>query len=118
MGALSSSDASQFEDWEAIEGAIASGSDEHLALTPLGRHLARLPVHPRLGKMLVYGTLFGCLGERRRVLNSSFKSGVLGHVFSSSFGGVYAGTRFSPLFFFSSIYTNFGDFLRKRLVSF
>ena len=45
-----------------MEAALASGSDETLALSPLGRHLARLPVHPRLGKMLVYGTLFGCVG--------------------------------------------------------
>jgi len=45
-----------------VEAALASGSDEKLALAPLGRHLARLPVHPRLGKMLVYGSLLGCVG--------------------------------------------------------
>lgn len=45
-----------------MEAALASGSDEKLALAPLGRHLARLPVHPRLGKMLVYGSLLGCVG--------------------------------------------------------
>jgi HrpA-like RNA helicase len=30
-------------------------------LTPLGKHLARLPVDVRLGKMLIYGTLFKCI---------------------------------------------------------
>ena len=30
-------------------------------LTPLGRALARLPVSPRLGKMLLFGALFQCL---------------------------------------------------------
>lgn len=29
-------------------------------LTPLGRLLARLPIEPRLGKMLVLGAVFGC----------------------------------------------------------
>lgn len=27
----------------------------------LGRHLAALPLPPRIGKMLLYGVLFGCL---------------------------------------------------------
>jgi ATP-dependent RNA helicase DHX57 len=30
-------------------------------LTPLGRHLARLPVDVRLGKMLIFGCLFKCI---------------------------------------------------------
>ena len=36
--------------------------DERDELTPLGRILARLPVEPRLGRMLVLGTIFqaGC----------------------------------------------------------
>ena len=33
-------------------------SDE---LTPLGHHLADLPVDARLGKMMLYGAVFGCL---------------------------------------------------------
>ena len=52
------------------EGAIASAlrslaeldaidaSDE---LTPLGHHLAELPVDARLGKMMLYGAMFSCL---------------------------------------------------------
>lgn len=32
-----------------------------LVLTPLGAHLAQLPVEPRLGKMLVYACVLGCL---------------------------------------------------------
>ncbi|EDW58749.2 uncharacterized protein Dvir_GJ18398 [Drosophila virilis] len=34
--------------------------DANDELTPLGRLLARLPVEPRLGKMLVLGAVFGC----------------------------------------------------------
>ncbi|KAK2151742.1 hypothetical protein LSH36_353g09030 [Paralvinella palmiformis] len=30
-------------------------------LTPLGHHLAALPVNVRIGKMLIYGAIFGCL---------------------------------------------------------
>ena len=30
-------------------------------LTPLGQHLAALPVNVRVGKMLVYGAMLGCL---------------------------------------------------------
>lgn len=33
--------------------------DDNDELTPLGRILARLPVEPRLGKMLLLGTIFG-----------------------------------------------------------
>eukprot|EP00172_Hildenbrandia_rubra_P000450 Plantae.Rhodophyta-Hildenbrandia_rubra.ctg12197.p1 GENE.Plantae.Rhodophyta-Hildenbrandia_rubra.ctg12197~~Plantae.Rhodophyta-Hildenbrandia_rubra.ctg12197.p1 ORF type:complete len:886 (+),score=151.91 Plantae.Rhodophyta-Hildenbrandia_rubra.ctg12197:344-2659(+) len=32
-------------------------------LTPLGRHLALLPVDAKLGKLLVYGAIFGCLSS-------------------------------------------------------
>lgn len=32
-----------------------------LPLTPLGSHLAKLPVDPHLGKMLIYASVFGCL---------------------------------------------------------
>lgn len=35
--------------------------DEHENLTTLGRTLSKLAVHPRFGKMLVYGVLLGCL---------------------------------------------------------
>ena len=30
-------------------------------LTPLGLHLATLPVSVRVGKMLIFGAIFGCL---------------------------------------------------------
>jgi len=51
---------------ESIASALASlaeldavdASDE---LTPLGRHLAELPVDARLGKMILYGAMFSCL---------------------------------------------------------
>ncbi|KAL3133848.1 hypothetical protein ABBQ32_008317 [Trebouxia sp. C0010 RCD-2024] len=39
-------------------GAIQEGTE---ALTKLGRHLAALPLAPRVGKMLLFGVMFGCL---------------------------------------------------------
>lgn len=33
------------------------------SLTALGYHLATLPVHPKQGKLLIYGALFGCFEE-------------------------------------------------------
>lgn len=39
-------------------GAIQEGTE---ALTKLGRHLAALPLPPRVGKMLLFGVMFGCL---------------------------------------------------------
>ena len=35
--------------------------DPDEALTPLGRHLAQMPVDARIGKMLLFGALLGCL---------------------------------------------------------
>ncbi|XP_053557253.1 ATP-dependent RNA helicase DHX29 [Bombina bombina] len=32
-------------------------------LTPLGQHLAALPVNVKIGKMLIFGAIFGCLDE-------------------------------------------------------
>ena len=39
-------------------GALRSDSED---LTPLGAHLAMLPMEPAIGKALVYATLFNCL---------------------------------------------------------
>lgn len=36
-------------------------NDAEPSLTPLGHHLANLPVNVRLGKMLIYAAMFGCL---------------------------------------------------------
>ena len=30
-------------------------------LTPLGHHLANLPVNPRIGKIILFGAMFSCL---------------------------------------------------------
>ncbi|CAK9017343.1 unnamed protein product [Durusdinium trenchii] len=53
---------------EAVERAIralvaigALENDSQLRLTPLGFHLAHMPVDARIGKMLVYGSLCKCL---------------------------------------------------------
>ena len=39
----------------------AAGKKAAVELTPLGFHLAQLPVHPRIGKMLIFGSIFRCL---------------------------------------------------------
>jgi HrpA-like RNA helicase len=46
---------------ELCQMGALSVEDGHEKLTPLGRHLSRLPVDARLGKMLIYGAIFGCL---------------------------------------------------------
>eukprot|EP00455_Lapot_gusevi_P006024 TRINITY_DN12576_c0_g1_i2.p1 TRINITY_DN12576_c0_g1~~TRINITY_DN12576_c0_g1_i2.p1 ORF type:complete len:353 (+),score=89.35 TRINITY_DN12576_c0_g1_i2:57-1115(+) len=38
-----------------------SAFDAYHQLTPLGQHLARMPLDVRLGKMLIYSAMFGCL---------------------------------------------------------
>lgn len=45
----------------AAAGAEGSEAAAAEALTPLGRHLALLPLEPRLGKLLVMGACLGCL---------------------------------------------------------
>ncbi|PCH34268.1 nucleoside triphosphate hydrolase protein [Wolfiporia cocos MD-104 SS10] len=54
-------------DIVAMDKALAvlrdlSAIDQNEEVTPLGRHMAMLPVDLRLGKMLVLGTIFKCLG--------------------------------------------------------
>lgn len=44
-------------------GAIRGGRKQAVALTPVGRRLARLPVDPRLGRMLLEAERLGCLRE-------------------------------------------------------
>ncbi|XP_051512420.1 ATP-dependent DNA/RNA helicase DHX36-like [Myxocyprinus asiaticus] len=51
---------------KAIELAIThlmdlNALDRNEELTPLGFHLARLPVEPHIGKMILFGALLGCL---------------------------------------------------------
>ena len=41
--------------------AIGALAPEGEALTELGRHLAAFPLPPQVGKMLLFGSLFGCL---------------------------------------------------------
>lgn len=41
--------------------------DQEETLTPLGWHLARLPVHPAAGKLLLLGCMFGCLDRAASV---------------------------------------------------
>ena len=44
-------------DGESAEESLLVSSE----LTALGFHLATLPVDPRVGKMMIYGSLFGCV---------------------------------------------------------
>jgi HrpA-like RNA helicase len=39
---------------------VCSAISADIGLTALGFHLATLPVDPRVGKMMIYGALFGC----------------------------------------------------------
>jgi HrpA-like RNA helicase len=52
-------------DHESLEAKQAASSCGDLGvtseLTALGFHLATLPVDPRVGKMMIYGSLFGCI---------------------------------------------------------
>lgn len=48
-------------DVGAIERSEEKGTTQHDQLTPLGQHLAKLPVDCRLGKMLIFSTLFQCV---------------------------------------------------------
>lgn len=50
----------------AVDAAVCLLTDigalgERERLTPLGKHLAALPLHPRVGKMLLFAALFQCL---------------------------------------------------------
>ncbi|XP_021366519.1 ATP-dependent RNA helicase DHX36-like isoform X2 [Mizuhopecten yessoensis] len=49
--------------------------DENENLLPLGHHLARMPVDPKSGKMILFGAMFGCLDPICTIAASlSFKS--------------------------------------------
>jgi HrpA-like RNA helicase len=41
-------------------GALVPVADENFRLTPLGFHLSRLPMDPKVGKVLIVGCLLGC----------------------------------------------------------
>ncbi|MFZ1411694.1 MAG: ATP-dependent RNA helicase HrpA [Micropruina sp.] len=49
-------------------GAVEDGRGRHVRLTEVGRVLARLPVDPRLGRMLVEAERQGCLREAQVVV--------------------------------------------------
>lgn len=52
------------EEEEGPQMAAGANVEELLhALTPLGVHLAMLPLDCRVGKMLIYGAVFGCLDD-------------------------------------------------------
>ncbi len=60
-----------------LNAALDSGVDhtsERWSITPLGFHLAALPVNPRIGKLILYGLLFHCLDPMLTVAASLEKS--------------------------------------------
>ncbi|XP_050682198.1 ATP-dependent DNA/RNA helicase DHX36-like [Leptidea sinapis] len=54
-------------DWAISHLQKCGALDDRETLTPLGWHLARLPVHPAAGKLLLLGALFGCLDRAASV---------------------------------------------------
>jgi HrpA-like RNA helicase len=48
-----------WDDGQDQTTTYEQGLDVLTSLTALGYHLATLPVHPRVGKMMIYGALFG-----------------------------------------------------------
>ena len=47
----------------SLQGKEDITSAEEQRLTPLGRHLANFPVDVRIGKLMIYGSVFGCLSS-------------------------------------------------------
>jgi ATP-dependent RNA helicase DHX36 len=68
LGAVENKWSDELADSNQLSESEKSGECgcEHLSvrteLTALGFHLATLPVEPRIGKMMIYGSLFGCIG--------------------------------------------------------
>ncbi|KAF7731529.1 hypothetical protein EC973_009293 [Apophysomyces ossiformis] len=60
---------------QTLQEVQALSSDESQTLTPLGAHLAHLPVDVHIGKMILFGAIFRCLDPVLTVAASlSFKS--------------------------------------------
>ncbi len=60
-----------------LNAALDSGvqhSPDRWSITPLGYHLAALPVNPRIGKLILYGILFHCLDPMLTIAASLEKS--------------------------------------------
>jgi HrpA-like RNA helicase len=57
LGAIECQWQSSFDE----SATCASLTDTKTELTPLGFHLATLPVDPRIGKVIIYGALFSCI---------------------------------------------------------
>ncbi|MGC9807306.1 DUF3418 domain-containing protein [Schaalia odontolytica] len=66
IGALSANERGNPRGRGAPEGrgdALADRASSHYRLTPVGRDLARLPIDPRLGRMLLEAQRLGCASE-------------------------------------------------------
>jgi ATP-dependent RNA helicase DHX57 len=70
IGALEEDESSESKD-----GTTKNLEDCAVLLTPLGKHLAKLPIDVRLAKMLVYAVVFRCLDPILTIAAAmSFKS--------------------------------------------
>ena len=61
----------------SLNAAFDSGVDhsfDRWSITPLGYHLAALPVNPRIGKLILYGILFHCVDPMLTIAASLDKS--------------------------------------------
>ena len=61
VGAVAEAETAETAAFAEDEKTFRRKTNSKLVLTPLGAHLAHLPVEPRLGKMLVYACVLGCL---------------------------------------------------------
>ncbi|XP_049875623.1 ATP-dependent DNA/RNA helicase DHX36-like [Pectinophora gossypiella] len=67
MTTLAEPPATSTVEWAVKHLQQVGALDDKETLTPLGWHLARLPVHPSAGKLLLLGSLFGCLDRAASV---------------------------------------------------
>ena len=67
IGALDTSTAPPASAGRPASASASATTSASGGLTPLGRHLATLPVDVRVGKMLIYAAMLGCLDPVRVV---------------------------------------------------
>ena len=70
-----------------------TGNEE---LTPLGHHLANLPVNPRIGKIILFGAIFSCLDPILTIASAlGFKEPFVIPLVSGLTSSDYLSTNFS-----------------------
>jgi HrpA-like RNA helicase len=112
----------------AIEALDHIGAIEQGDLTPLGNHLANLPVDPKLGKMLVLGCVLKCidpcltiaasLTDKGPFLQGEVADGKRKKMSSPSSSGIASGQVCNLLFNFLSSPSNLPSYSYIALLSF